>query len=127
MALEMSRTGRDAWRTLRRSPGLILAAVISLGVGIGANLTVLGVLRAIEFPILPYPDAARLVQLDASNVVRGTAGYPISLADFDDIRRSGRSFAAVAVSADATMTLREGAEPARIAVEGASRATSSPR
>src|SRR5688500_9124140 len=107
MALEVSRTGRDAWRTLTRSPGLILAAVISLGVGIGANLTVLGVLRAIEFPILPYPDAARLVQIDAANVVRGATGYPISLPDFEDIRRTSRSFAAVAVSADAIMTLRE--------------------
>ena len=113
----MLSTSREAWRTLARSPGLILAAVVSLGIAIGANLTVFGVLRAIEYPVLPYPDASRLVQIDASNVVRGAAGYPVSLADFDDVQRTSRSFAAVAASSDAIMTLRESTEPARIAAK----------
>jgi hypothetical protein len=117
MALDSLRTARDAWRALARSPGLIVAAVVSLGIGIGANLTMFGVLRAIEFPVLPYPDATRLVQLDASNAARGASGYPVSLPDFDDIRRENRSFASVAVTADETMTLRGAAEPARISVK----------
>ena len=117
MAVDSFRNARDAWRALARSPGLIVAAVASLGIGIGANLTMFGVLRAIEFPVLPYPDASRLVQIDASSTVRGASGYPVSLPDFDDIRRASRSFAAIAVSADETMTLRGGAEPARIAVK----------
>jgi predicted permease len=111
------RMSRSAWRALARSPGLVIAAVISLGVGIAANLTVFGVLRAIEFPVLPYADGARLVQIDASNVVRGAAGYPVSLADFDDIRRSSRSFSSVGASSDAIVTIREGTEPARIGVK----------
>jgi len=117
MAVDSFRNARDAWRALARSPGLIVAAVVSLGIGIGANLTMFGVLRAIEFPVLPYPDASRLVQIDASNSVRGASGYPVSLPDFDDIRRTSRSFAGVALSADETMTLRGGAEPARISVK----------
>src|SRR5689334_5506129 len=111
------RMSRSAWRALARSPGLALAAILSLGVGVAANLTVFGVLRAIEFPVLPYPNGARLVQIDASNVVRGAAGYPVSLADFDDVRRSNRSFSSVGASSDATMTIREVAEPARISVK----------
>ena len=117
MAVDSLRNARDAWRSLARSPGLIVAAVTSLGIGIGANLTMFGVLRAIEFSALPYPDASRLVQIDASNVARGASGYPVSLPDFDDVRRRSRSFAAIAVSADETMTLRGGAEPERIAVK----------
>ena len=117
MAVDSFRNTRDAWRALARSPGLIVAAVVSLGIGIGANLTMFGVLRAIEFPVLPYPDASRLVQIDASNSARGASGYPVSLPDFDDIRRTSRSFAAVAVSADETMTLRGGSEPARMSVK----------
>lgn len=97
---ESFRMSRAAWRALARSPGLVLAAVVSLGVGIAANLTVLGVLRAIEFPALPYPDGARLVQIDASNVVRGAAGYPLSLADFDDVRRASVIDPAIALKAD---------------------------
>jgi RimJ/RimL family protein N-acetyltransferase len=111
------RMSRSAWPALARSPGLVVAAVVSLGVGIAANLTVFGVLRAIEFPVLPYPDAARLVQIDASNVVRAANGYPVSLTDIDDVRRSSRSFASVGASSDATMTIREGTEPTRISVK----------
>lgn len=117
MALDPVRTTRDAWRALMRSPGLVIAAVASLAIGIGANLTVFGVLRAIEFPMLPYPDGSRLVQLDASNVVRGATGYPVSLPDFADVRRTNRSFSAVGASADAVMTLRDATEPTRIAVK----------
>jgi len=115
MALESTRGVRAAWRTLARSPGLVVMSVLSLAIGIGANLTVFGVLRAIEFPILPYPDASRLVQIDASNVSRGASGYPMSLPDFDDVRRTTRSFSTMAASTDATLTLRGGNEPARIA------------
>jgi len=115
--IDWLRNARDSWRALARSPGLIVAAVVSLSVGIGANLTMFGLLRAIEFPVLPYPDAARLVQIDASNTARNAAGYPISLADFDDIQRTNRSFSSVAVSGDATMTLRDASEPARISVK----------
>jgi predicted permease len=108
---------RDAWRSLARSPGLVIAAVASLSIAIGANLTMLGLLRAIEFPILPYPRASRLVQLDASNVARNASGYPVSLPDFDDVRRTNRSFTSVGVSADENMTLRDGVEPTRISVK----------
>lgn len=117
MAPDWLRITGTAWRALSRSPGLIAAAVASLGIGIGANLTMFGVLRAIEFPVVSYPDASRLVQIDASNTARGASGYPISLPDFEDIRRANRSFASVAVSADETMTLRGAAEPARISIK----------
>jgi putative ABC transport system permease protein len=111
----VARSIRDAWRTLARAPGLVVASLLSLAVGIGANLTVFGVLRAIEFPILPYPDGSRLVQVDASNVARGAAGYPMSLADFHDVRRATRTLSTVAASRDVTVTLRGGSEPERIA------------
>ena len=115
MSADAIRGARAAWRALARSPGVIVMSVVSLAIGVGANLTLFGVLRAIEFPILPYPDASRLVQVDASNAARGASGYPMSLPDFDDVRRTARSFRTMAASTDATLTLRGGTEPARIA------------
>jgi hypothetical protein len=88
----------------RAIPRLIVAAVVSLGIGIGANLTMLGVLRAIEFPC-PHPDAS-LRTIDASNTVRGRR-IPVSLPDFDDIRRRA-DLAAIAVSADDDDSPRRG-------------------
>ena len=50
-------------RRLRRSPGFTVVAVLSLGFGIGATSTLFGVVDALDFRPLPYPDAERLVWL----------------------------------------------------------------
>jgi putative ABC transport system permease protein len=50
-----------AARSLRRSPGFLIAAVVSLGLAIGAGVSGFGVLDAIRFRALPFPNADRLV------------------------------------------------------------------
>ena len=50
-----------ATRSLRRSPGFVVAAVVSLGVAIGAGVAGFGVLDAVRFRALPFPNADRLV------------------------------------------------------------------
>jgi len=50
-----------AARSLRRSPGFLIAAVISLGLAIGAAIAGFGVLDAVRFRALPFPNADRLV------------------------------------------------------------------
>jgi putative ABC transport system permease protein len=52
-----------ALRTLRKTPGFTLVAVLSLGFGIGATTTVFSVIDALDFRPLPFTDAARLVWL----------------------------------------------------------------
>jgi putative ABC transport system permease protein len=111
---------RIAWRGISRAPGLTVAAVLSLALGIGATLTAFGLLRAIEFPALPYPHARELVQIDAANDARQARGFPLSLSDYDDLARRSRAFQTLGVSTDGTMTLEDGAEPARIGMKLAS-------
>ena len=50
-----------AARSLRRSPGFVAAAVLSLGLAIGAGVAGFGVLDAVRFRALPFPNAERLV------------------------------------------------------------------
>jgi putative ABC transport system permease protein len=50
-----------AARALRRSPGFVTAAVVSLGLAIGAGVAGFGVLDAVRFRALPFPNADRLV------------------------------------------------------------------
>jgi putative ABC transport system permease protein len=50
-----------AWRSLWRSPGFVAAAVLSLGLATGAGVAGFGVLDAVRFRALPFPDAHRLV------------------------------------------------------------------
>ena len=54
---------RIALRSLRRSPGFTLTALLSLTVGIAAGATAFGVLDAVRFRDLPFPDARRLLVL----------------------------------------------------------------
>ena len=50
-----------AIRSLRRSPGFLAAAVVSLGLAIGAGIAGFSVLDAVRFRALPFPKADRLV------------------------------------------------------------------
>ena len=50
-------------RSLKRTPGFTLAAVITLALGIGANTTIFALLDAVIFKPLPVPAANELVTL----------------------------------------------------------------
>ena len=50
-------------RMLRRSPGLAAAAILSIGLGIGATTAIFGVVRHVLLRPLPFADPDRLVVL----------------------------------------------------------------
>jgi putative ABC transport system permease protein len=52
---------RIALRGLRKRPGLSLAAIVMLGLGIGANTIIFSVVDGVLLRPLPFPDSERLV------------------------------------------------------------------
>jgi putative ABC transport system permease protein len=59
-----------ALRSLRRSPGFVAIAVLSLGLAIGLNTTTFAMLDAIRNPYVPYRDPAGLFSVRAVNSAR---------------------------------------------------------
>ena len=84
---------RLAWRSLARSPSFTLIAVLTLGLGIGANTTLFSVLHNVLLRPLPYPDSDRLAVIWNELGQGGAQSLPaVSALDYRDYRRMSERF-----------------------------------
>jgi predicted permease len=102
---------RYSFRQLRRSPGFAAVAIITLGLGIGANAAVFSVVDAIVLRPLPYPQQQRLVQIIATEGRGGTNETRASYAAFMDWRNENRAFVDLAAYQETVLTLTGHGQP----------------
>jgi len=104
---------RYAVRALRRNPGFTLAAVLTLGLGIGANTALFSVVNGVLLRPLPYGQPERLVALQ--NRWDGNDGHSsISPAEYFDYLDQLTAFERIGVSTDAIVSLTGDGEPERL-------------
>jgi putative ABC transport system permease protein len=75
---------RFALRSLHRTPGIAGAAVITLALGIGANVAIFSAVRAVILRPLPFPAADRLVAIEERDRETGRhdGATPANFLDF---------------------------------------------
>jgi predicted permease len=96
-ALGLAGVGRDvhyALRQLRRAPGIALTAMVTLGLGIGANIVVFGVLNAVILRPLNVSAPGNLYQLFHKEWMSGGPSYP----SFEDFRQRNGTFSGMAAA-----------------------------
>lgn len=105
---------RHALRALGRAPGLTVAAVVSLALGIGANTAIFSVTSALLLDPLPYTNADRLVILWNRSPGLNIAEDWFSTAQYFDIRARHTGFEHLALALGANANLTGDGDPIRV-------------
>jgi hypothetical protein len=101
---------RYALRGLRRAPGFTAAVVITLGLGIGANAAMFGLIDRLMFRAPAYmksPDAVRMVYLQTT-FARRTTNAIMPYTRYLDFRKMTTSFSDFAAQSPSTMVIGVG-------------------
>jgi predicted permease len=96
---------RSGGRLIARGPGFAAVVVLTLALGIGANVTMFSVMYSVLWRPLPYPDASRLVLLGAN--VKQTTGAGLASGEALDLRQQTQTLEGVAAvsGVDANLTI----------------------
>ncbi|MBA3346669.1 MAG: ABC transporter permease [Gemmatimonadales bacterium] len=104
---------RYTLRQLARSPGFAIVAVLTLGLGIGANTAIFSVVNAVLLRPLPYDDPSRLMMVRETRP-EGTPGV-VSFLNFADWREQSRDFEALSLFRGTRLNVAGRGEPERVA------------
>ena len=105
---------RHAARRLVREPGFTLAAVLTLALGVGANVAVFAVVEAVLLRPLPYPGAGRLVTLNHRDGRTGITKPFNAIGDYVDLAARQRSFDAFGAYGSGETTIFGLGDPFRV-------------
>jgi predicted permease len=104
---------RYGLRVLAKRPGFSATAVLTLALGIGANIAIFSGVNAALVRPLPYRDSGRLVTLWSTEPKKGWRGQASPL-DFVTWRQESRSFESLAAIRPGSATLIGRGEPVEL-------------
>ena len=108
---ELRQDLKFAWRQCRTKPGFALAAILTLGLGIGATTAIFSVVQAVVLKPYAYADPDRV--LLAFSTWRGNRGS-WSVGNFDYFRQRLTSVEEFAADTGTSFNLADNGEPERV-------------
>src|SRR4051812_23473808 len=103
---------RYACRSIFRAPAFFVAAVLALGLGIGANTAIFSVIHTVILNPIPFAGPAELVWLFQGD--RHTGFTRVSPPDFQDWRARQRSFEAIGAARFENFNIADTDQPERV-------------
>lgn len=105
---------RFAFRTLRRSPGFTAAAVLVLGLGIGANTAMFSVIDGVLLKPLPFRDGHELMLVQHQAPAANVADAAVSINELYDYRQRLRTIRDLVEYHSMSFTLLNQGDPDRV-------------
>ena len=98
----LARDLRHSLRTLRRTPGFTIIAILVMALGIGANVALFTVVRGVLLKPLPFDDPDRLVMLYEAGLEKdGTPGFNVVAGGiYAEWKNQNRSYSSLALAKD---------------------------
>jgi predicted permease len=110
---------RHAFRQLGREPAFTVAALLTLALGVGANVAVFAVVEAVLLRPLPYARASDLVILNHRDKRTGITKEFIAIGDYVDLVARQGVFETLAAYGRGQTTLVDKTDPFRVSLLGA--------
>jgi hypothetical protein len=110
---------RHAFRQLVREPAFTVAALLTLALGVGANVAVFAVVDAVLLRPLPYPDADQLVILNHRDKRTGLTKEFIAIGDYVDLVSRQGAFESLAAYGRGQTSIIDRDDPYRVDLLGA--------
>jgi predicted permease len=101
-------------RILVRNPGFTVVAVLTLGLGIGANTAIFSVIYGVLMRPLPYKDGNQLVIVQQQAPLAHLLNIPFSVKEVQDYREQNQTLEGVVEHHSMSFTLLGGQEPQRV-------------
>ncbi len=114
MISELFQYFKYASRSLLKSPGFSLVAVLTLSIGIGVITTIYSIFDAVILNPLNFPDSHRVVMVVNNNPKQNISGLPLGEIRYEAVEEQQTVFSSLARGSFVGFTMTGGGDPQQI-------------